>query len=156
MGTGRGEVEEFDVIVVGGGPAGSVCARTLVDSGRRVALLDRQSFPRVKLCAGWVSAPIWDVIEVRPDAYPRGLWPWGRCHVHYDGADQTVVASGHFIRRYEFDEFLLRRSGATVVEIVGWSNGAIGTMSPVTTTGLLHFLPKLADSTMRIASGSQK
>ncbi len=113
---GRGEVEELDVIVVGGGPAGSVCARTLVDAGLRVLVLDRQRFPRVKLCAGWVSLPIWDVIGVRPSDYPLGLWPWGRCHVHYDGVDQTIVASGHFIRRYEFDEFLLRRSGARVIE----------------------------------------
>jgi flavin-dependent dehydrogenase len=47
-----------DAIVVGGGPAGSTCARFLVQGGARVAVVDRAEFPRVKLCAGWLSAPI--------------------------------------------------------------------------------------------------
>src|SRR3954469_15118557 len=45
---GYGVVEAFDAIVVGGGPAGSNCARTLVKGGLRVALLDAAKFPRVK------------------------------------------------------------------------------------------------------------
>src|SRR5688572_16749789 len=52
-------VMAVDVIVIGGGPAGSSCARTLVRGGARVAVVDRAEFPRVKLCAGWLSAPIW-------------------------------------------------------------------------------------------------
>src|SRR5688500_9820616 len=59
-------------VVVGGGPAGSACARVLVRGGARVAVVDRATFPRVKLCAGWVSAPIWDVLELAPAAYPGG------------------------------------------------------------------------------------
>ena len=46
-------METHDVIVVGGGPSGSSCARTLVRGGARVAVVDRAAFPRVKLCAGW-------------------------------------------------------------------------------------------------------
>lgn len=36
----------FDAIVIGGGPAGSVCAATLAKQGHSVAVLERQSFPR--------------------------------------------------------------------------------------------------------------
>ena len=66
--------ETVDVIIVGGGPAGSSCARTLVRGGAQVAIVDRATFPRVKLCGGWVSTPIWDALALGPKDYPGGLW----------------------------------------------------------------------------------
>lgn len=106
----------FDAIIVGGGPAGSTCARSLVRGGLRVAVLDRKRFPRVKLCAGWLSPPVWDVLELSRREYPGGVWEWRRCHVQYRGKRHTVASRGDFIRRYELDDFLLRRSGATIVD----------------------------------------
>ncbi len=108
-------MQELDAIVVGGGPGGSTAARKLVAAGLRVVVLDREQFPRVKLCAGWLSEPIWDALELAPSAYPLGLWTWERCHVFYKGRSNTITARGHFIRRFELDAFLLERSGATVV-----------------------------------------
>ena len=102
----------YDVAIVGGGPAGSTCARALVMAGARVVVLDRATFPRVKLCAGWLSAAIWDVLELAPRAYPRGLWEWNVCHVRYGGTDHAIPGRGWFIRRYELDDFLLHRCGA--------------------------------------------
>lgn len=102
----------YDALIVGGGPAGSTCARTLTRAGARVAVIDRAEFPRVKLCAGWLSPPFWDVIERAPREYPRGLWEWRTCHVHYRGKQYSVPGHGWFIRRYELDEWLLRESGA--------------------------------------------
>lgn len=46
---------DYDVIVVGAGPAGSTLARFLARSGTRVLLLDRTAFPRDKPCGGGVS-----------------------------------------------------------------------------------------------------
>jgi|SoiMethySBSTD1v2_1073268.scaffolds.fasta_scaffold194531_2 flavin-dependent dehydrogenase len=111
-----GRTIRFDVIVVGAGPAGSACARVLVRGGFRVLVLERRNFPRVKLCAGWLSPPVWDVLELARHAYPGGLWPWRRCHVRYQGRTYRIGARGDFIRRVEFDDFLLRRSGASVVD----------------------------------------
>lgn len=42
--------EQFDVVIVGAGPAGSTCALALKDSGLKVALIDRATFPRDKVC----------------------------------------------------------------------------------------------------------
>jgi menaquinone-9 beta-reductase len=106
------ENSTLDAIIVGGGPAGSTCARVLCAAGARVAVIDRVLFPRVKLCAGWVSPTIWDVLELAPQTYPGGLWEWRTCHVHYRGNDYALPCRGWFIRRYELDDFLLHRSGA--------------------------------------------
>lgn len=109
-------MESFDVIVVGGGPAGATCARFLSQGGARVAVLDRARFPRVKLCAGWLSAPIWDALAIAPRQYGGALWPWSRCHVLFAGQQVTAHQRGYFIRRFEFDDFLLARSGAARFE----------------------------------------
>jgi len=44
-----------DVLIVGGGPAGSSCAWRLAKAGLDVLVLDRARFPRDKVCAGWVT-----------------------------------------------------------------------------------------------------
>jgi flavin-dependent dehydrogenase len=102
----------FDAIVVGGGPSGSTVARTLVARGMRVAVVDRAEFPRVKLCGGWVSPAIWDALQIEPREYPGALWEWHTAHVRFLDHDHPVPCHGWFIRRYELDDFLLRRSGA--------------------------------------------
>lgn len=105
---------EFDAIIVGGGPAGSTCARFLVRGGARVAVVDRAPFPRVKLCGGWLSRAIWDELEIRPRDYSGQLWEWNRCHVSYAGQERSIRCRGWFIRRYELDDYLLRASGAAL------------------------------------------
>ena len=48
--------ETYDLIVVGGGPAGSAAAITAARAGARVLLLERGRFPRHKVCGEFVSA----------------------------------------------------------------------------------------------------
>jgi len=45
----------FDIAVVGAGPAGSVAAYAAARRGLRVALIDRQTFPRDKACGDGIG-----------------------------------------------------------------------------------------------------
>lgn len=47
--------DEWDVLVMGAGPAGALAARGLAMAGRRVLLVDRSTFPRFKVCGGCLS-----------------------------------------------------------------------------------------------------
>jgi len=48
--------ESFDAVVVGAGPAGSAAATVLAGSGRAVLLLEKDGFPRRKVCGEFLSA----------------------------------------------------------------------------------------------------
>lgn len=48
-------MERFDVLVVGGGPAGSTAAYRLAEAGAKVLLVDRATFPRDKPCGGGLT-----------------------------------------------------------------------------------------------------
>src|ERR1700687_3234623 len=52
----------YDLIVIGGGPAGTSAAITCACSGARVLLLERGRFPRHKVCGEFVSAESLDLL----------------------------------------------------------------------------------------------
>ncbi len=49
------EAAQYDLIVVGAGPAGSACAITAARAGAKVLLLEKDQFPRQKVCGEFVS-----------------------------------------------------------------------------------------------------
>lgn len=114
--------EAWDAIVVGGGPGGSTTAWRLARGGARVLVLDAARFPRVKLCAGWVTPTVWRTLEIDPAAYPRTIQPFADATIELDGAvleTQWPRIVSYGIVRREFDDLLLRRaeeSGAVVRE----------------------------------------
>ena len=62
----------YDVIVVGGGPGGSVAAKRCAQSGLKTLLLERKKLPRDKVCSGMVMGP-WanNIIEQEFGNIPR-------------------------------------------------------------------------------------
>ena len=112
-------MDRCDVLIVGGGPAGSSCAWKLQRAGLDVVVLDKKSFPRDKVCAGWVTPAVVRTLQLDVESY-------GRDHVcqqitgfrvgRIGGPDPLEVHYGEpasfGILRNQFDAFLLRRSGA--------------------------------------------
>ena len=56
-------VDEAEVVVVGGGPAGSVAAATLAEIGRDVLVVDQSAFPREKPCGDGLTHSAVEVLE---------------------------------------------------------------------------------------------
>src|SRR5437867_5654042 len=53
----------FDVAIVGGGPAGSSCAAFCALAGLRTLVLERENFPREKVCGDCLNPSCWPVLE---------------------------------------------------------------------------------------------
>lgn len=53
---------EFDAIVIGGGPGGATAAAALAQAGWSVAVVEKQSFPRRKVCGEFISLTNWPVL----------------------------------------------------------------------------------------------
>ncbi len=49
-------MQQFDVVIIGGGPSGTSTGTILVKQGISTLIIDKQVFPRKKLCAGGVTA----------------------------------------------------------------------------------------------------
>jgi len=115
-------VERCEVLIVGGGPAGSSCAWKLRAAGVDVAVIDKATFPRDKVCAGWITPQVIDELELDTGAYRAGrtFQPITGFRVGVIGSPRTLDTSydnpvSFGIRRCEFDDFLLRRSGARLL-----------------------------------------
>jgi menaquinone-9 beta-reductase len=114
----HGAMRRADVLVVGGGPAGSSCASILVAAGRDVIVIDRARFPRDKPCAGWITPEVVAALGLDLAAYAsrhtlqpitgfRFGWIGGRART----LDYPEPVS-YGIRRCELDNHLLEASGA--------------------------------------------
>ena len=112
-------METCDVVIVCGGPSGSACAWKLRQAGLEVVIVDKAIFPRDKVCAGWITPQVLDELRIETDDYrdQRTLQPISGFRIGMiDAADAVTVSYDRVvsfgIRRREFDEYLLRRSGA--------------------------------------------
>ena len=109
-------MQEVDIIIVGGGPAGASCAWKLRQAGREVLVLDKAAFPRLKPCAGWITPLVMRELRFKPADYPHSLVTFKRLHFTIHGRRLPVPTRQYSIRRTEFDAWLLERAGVPVVQ----------------------------------------
>ena len=102
---------EAEVIIVGAGPAGSACAWKLNQDGIQTVLLDKKTFPRRKLCAGWITPGVLKNLEIQGEEYPHGILTFKQFFFHLRGRKLRVPTCQYSIRRTEFDHWMLIRAG---------------------------------------------
>ncbi len=111
-------MENYDVIIIGGGPGGSTVAWKLARYGLRPLVLDKDAFPRLKLCAGWITPEVVRDLEIDPATYPHRFVTFNGIKAQYFSSfgthSLTFSDTQHSISRTEFDAWLLERSGAEV------------------------------------------
>ena len=123
---------DYDVIVVGAGPAGCTAAYDLARSGAKVALIEKQTLPRHKTCGGGMPMVVREVLELdtlrdlAPDAfvesetqYMRHTWKFGMpvlASLNPDAADARNL-SLWMVRRSVFDNALAQRAAGAGAEL---------------------------------------
>ena len=103
------------VVIVGGGPAGAVCAGRLVKNGVDCIILDKQEFPRSKTCAGWITPQVFQDLNINPEEYPHQLTSFSSLKIYLNGFPLSKPGKQYAIRRLEFDHWLLKFSRASVI-----------------------------------------
>ena len=115
---------EYDLVVVGAGPGGSMAARVAAEGGLSVLLLEKKSKPGRKLCAGGIIGRVMrrfdideDSLECKIDSYKVFVGKEGWVDIPAKGAAtsyRTTLENESFKR---FDYYLAMRardSGATL------------------------------------------
>lgn len=112
---------EYDVVIVGAGPAGAACALALSDSGLKVAVVDKAAFPRDKVCGDALSADVVKQLpmlseklahdfasrETRTASYGVRLFAPDRTSVDLSFTLKGGSSRGYVWPRQEFDNLLV-------------------------------------------------
>lgn len=110
-------MEEYDVAVIGAGPAGSSAARAAADAGASVVLLDRVEFPRYKTCGGGLIGPSRGAL---PAGHPVRMPVTRASFTLLGGKHRERVAEEPFLAmttRTELDQWLLDQARAAGAEV---------------------------------------
>ncbi len=112
-------MKRFDVLVVGGGPAGSTTAIHLADGGADVLLVDKASFPRDKPCGGGLTTRALRQCPVDPAPVVEEHVDVVELRFRYRASVVRRSASPviHMTQRRHLDAFLLQAARERGVEV---------------------------------------
>ena len=121
---------ECDVLVIGGGPAGSTAATLLAERGYKVTLLEKAHHPRFHIGESLLPAnlPLLEKLGVADAVRAIGMEKWGArfvspVHAHEqtiefaDAWDKSMPMS-YQVRRSEFDEILIRNAAQKNADVI--------------------------------------
>ncbi len=118
---------DYDIFVIGGGPAGSTAAYLLAGFGHRVALLEKQKYPRHKVCGGCLSQKSVKFLDrvfslPVPDLRQEDLIDFvGTTYALYIEGTRALAGDlaepFYFTRRERYDAYLARRAGEAGADI---------------------------------------
>jgi flavin-dependent dehydrogenase len=112
---------EYDVIVVGGGPSGASAAKAAVKSGLRTLIIEKQKIPRNKTCSGMLMPDAMDIIKENFGDLPKRILSepiqFHSLRFHFDsGRTYDIPLRAMIVERSEFDQWLCEKSGAEVID----------------------------------------
>ncbi len=111
----------FDVIIIGAGPAGCACAHQLSGNGLRILILEKERFPRDKICGDGLTADIGNQLYLMDEDLGKrfeemakkqpsyGVRFYAPNHKHVDISYTTLEkprAGFYVAKRVDFDNFL--------------------------------------------------
>src|SRR5713226_852965 len=105
-------MEHFDVLVVGGGPAGSTAAYRLARAGASVLLVDKATFPRDKPCGGGVTGRAARLLPFSIDPVVEDTVDRLECRLHYGPRFERAARAplAYMTQRKRLDQFLLQQA----------------------------------------------
>jgi len=118
-------MEKYEIIIIGGGPAGSMTGITLQKRGYKTCIIDKSAFPREKLCGGLLTVKTMELLrEQCPAIDPNHFVEKQTNRVHFYLASEHVTtfqmkAPCYLTERTLFDHILIgeyRRNGGEVIE----------------------------------------
>ncbi|HET6934469.1 MAG TPA: FAD-dependent oxidoreductase, partial [Candidatus Angelobacter sp.] len=115
------EAPAYDLIVAGAGPAGCACAITAARAGARVLLLEKDKFPRHKVCGEFVSPESLDLLASLVGAGQFASSPLidhARIVTNARAISLPISPSARSITRFQLDHALLREAQSAGVEAI--------------------------------------
>ena len=108
----------YDLCIVGGGPGGTAAAITAARQGLRALLLDKDSFPRHKVCGEFVSFESLELLSALVEAQLDGV-PIEAVRLIRDGRvwESPLPARGLSVSRHDLDQIMVDAAVAAGVEV---------------------------------------
>ncbi len=110
----------YDLTVIGGGPAGSTCARHAAESGLDVVLLEKAHHPRDKPCGGALGPQTIRNLDV--DISPVVERSFHAALIHTPSGNKVKLTNedlrGYLVTRSKFDYLLLQKAEHAGVEVI--------------------------------------
>src|SRR4051812_24689923 len=112
-------MSDFDVAVVGAGPAGSTAAYRLATAGARVLLVDRATFPRDKPCGGGVTMRAARLLPFSIEPVVEDTIERVECRLAYGPgfARRTRKPIAFMTQRKRLDHFLLEKAAEAGADV---------------------------------------